>query len=54
MNGIIFSCQQNFFRYAADEFKQIDASARIIEGFKGGGFYKAYLPGANTNRASGR
>ena len=31
MNGIIFSCQQNFFRYAADEFKQIDASARIIE-----------------------
>lgn len=31
MNRIIFSCQQNFFRYAADELKHIDSSMQIIE-----------------------
>ena len=31
MNRIIFSCQQSFFKYAADELKRIDASMRIIE-----------------------
>lgn len=31
MNRIIFSCQQSFFKYAADELKRIDASMQIIE-----------------------
>ena len=31
MNRVIFSCQQDFFRYAADELKRIDPLTRVAE-----------------------